>query len=56
MMTETQELPDPEDVSTEYLTRPTPPSHEFRFRLKAVFILTAIVAVIFGLGRMACRL
>jgi len=42
-------LPEPLEVSTDHLTKPKPASHEFRFRLRTILILTAVTCAIFAI-------
>ena len=48
-MSEPRELPDPEEVSVDYLIEPRPPSHEFHFGLKSMLGALAVVALLAGL-------
>lgn len=48
-MTEPRKMPDPDDVSVEYLYQPRPPSHEFRFRMKTMMVVMTVVALVCGL-------
>lgn len=55
-MTDPERLPSAENVSHEHLTRPAPPSHEFRFGIRALLILMFAVAIVAGLIGAAVRL
>jgi len=48
-MPESEKVPDPDEVSVDYLYQPRPPSHEFHFRMKAMLGLLTAVALLFGL-------
>lgn len=55
-MTVPERLPNADDVSHDHLTRPAPPSHEFRFGIRALLILMFVVAIVAGLIGAAVRL
>ena len=42
-------LPEPSEVSTDHLTEPKPASHEFRFRLRTILILTSAACAILAI-------
>jgi len=48
-MSEPPEVPDPDEVSVDYLYKPRPPSHEFHFRLKTMLGVLTAVALLSGL-------
>ncbi len=48
-MAESEKVPDPDDVSVDYLYKPRPPSHEFHFGMKAMLGVLTGVALLFGL-------
>jgi hypothetical protein len=55
-MADQQQLPDPADVSHDHLVKPTPPSHEFRFRIRTLLVLLLIAAIVFTLVRFVLSL
>ena len=48
-MGEPDRVPDPDEVSVDYLYKPRPPSHEFHFRMKSMLALVTVVALLLGL-------